>query len=318
MTQKTDKSGSTKTSGAGNASPVAAISRRHKTSIYTIRPVPGVPSGTAARAHRARLQHSSRRVRPRRRDDSTRRRRGAHSAPPPRRPVVGRACASGRRQPAARPRSADRAAASTRSGRERRARSTRRLAKCSRLVRPPPGMLPAHSARAPVSSGTALDVDRQRAAARDSHLRRMPDQAEAGDVGARVHGPGGSVRAPRRRRGSGASIDCTRRRRPRRRRPIELQRRRDDPGAERLREKQHIARPAPAIRPDPRRMDLARDGIAELDLLVLDRVAAEQRDARFAELVETAGERSGRAPPRSASFGKAAIASAVSGRPPIA
>ena len=66
------------------------------------------------------------------------------------------------------------------------------------------------------------------------------------------------------------------------------------------------------------RIDLAGDGVAELDLLVLHGVAAEQRHAGLAAAVEPAGERSAPSTSRSASLGKPAIASAVSGRPPIA
>ena len=70
---------------------------------------------------------------------------------------------------------------------------------------------------------------------------------------------------------------------------------------------------------DAFRIDGARHGVAEFDLAILNRVAAEQRDAGFAQLVEAAAEDL-----RDVSVSQTvlaetpAMASAVSGRPPIA
>ena len=73
-------------------------------------------------------------------------------------------------------------------------------------------------------------------------------------------------------------------------RAAELQRGRDDAGANRLGQEQRVAGHGPRIRQHARRMDLAGHRVAELDLRVLDRVSAEQRDAGLGQLVETAGE----------------------------
>ena len=62
------------------------------------------------------------------------------------------------------------------------------------------------------------------------------------------------------------------------------------PGAERLGEQQHVARPGAArwSRTDPG--DVAGDRVAELDFRILDGVPAEQRDARLAQRLEAAGK----------------------------
>ncbi len=73
-------------------------------------------------------------------------------------------------------------------------------------------------------------------------------------------------------------------------RATELERGRDDSRAERLRQDQHVARTGARVRPDLRRRDEAGHGISELDLAVLDGVAAEQGDSRFDQLVEPALE----------------------------
>ena len=74
------------------------------------------------------------------------------------------------------------------------------------------------------------------------------------------------------------------------RRAAELDRGADDAGAERLGEDQSIARLRAGVGENAFRIDGAGDRVAELDLAILDRVAAEQRDAGFAQLVEAAAE----------------------------
>ena len=148
----------------------------------------------------------------------------------------------------------------------------------------------------------------------------MTDEAEAGDVGARVDGAGWQrMRAPRRRHGSrcastaplpprGAAIDA-----------IELDRGADEAGAERLGEEQHVAGAGAGVGQHARGIDRAGHRIAELDF------AGRARCGRRA--ATTPASRSLSKPPRkmsrivpgsSPSSGNAAIASAVSGRPPIA
>ena len=93
----------------------------------------------------------------------------------------------------------------------------------------------------------------------------------------------------------------------------------DDAGAERLGEEQTSPARAPAFVSMRGGIDRAGHRVAELDLRIPHRVAAEQRDARLAQLVEAAEkDLRGSSRASSASFGKPAIASAVSGRPPIA
>ena len=144
---------------------------------------------------------------------------------------------------AARRTSAGRAAA--RRDRTRPRRTTRTSGpKCSALVRPPPGNVrPATSNAAPSISGTAAGLDLERHAARGGHLARMADQPETRHVRAGVHGIGRQHPAGlRSRRDSGATIDRDGRRRPRFWRTPGLDRRGDDAGAERLGQKQHVAR----------------------------------------------------------------------------
>ena len=100
---------------------------------------------------------------------------------------------------------------------------------------------------------------------------------------------------------------------------IELDRRADEARAERLGEEQHVAGARAGVRDHARRIDGAGHGVAELDFAILHGVAAEQRDAGFAQLVEPAAEDlADRRRARARLSGNAAIASAVSGRPPIA
>ncbi len=190
-----------------------------------------------------------------------------------------------------------------RAGRRRSAGSYRRSTR-SRRCRPPRGraaeMLPVGSPAArnvaPHERARAVDqrnrtgLDFERAAACRGHLGRMADQPEPGDVRARVH--------DRRRRFSRTSaaarfsvvIDRTAASmaasgaRPNFSAvamtpvPIDLVSNSASPGT------------APAIRQHARRIDLAGDRVAELDLRVLDRVSAEQRHAGLGQLVETARE----------------------------
>ena len=152
--------------------------------------------------------------------------------------------------------------------------------------------------------------------ARRRHLRRVADQSEARDVGARVHavdwrdrfGRGLVQRAHRRHRVIDDAVW----------RAAELDRGADDAGAKRLGQDQPIARLRAGVREDACRIDSAGDRVAELDLVIVDRVSAEQRDAGFAQLVETAAKDRGDGFGVETIFGKAAMASAVSGRPPIA
>ena len=74
---------------------------------------------------------------------------------------------------------------------------------------------------------------------------------------------------------------------------IELDRRADDAGAERLGEDQRVARPRAGVREHARGIDGAGHRIAELDLLVLDGMAPEQRRPALAQLVEAACENRG-------------------------
>ena len=169
------------------------------------------------------------------------------------------------------------------------------------------------------SSGTAEASNLERAAAGGGHLRRMADEAEARDVGAGVHDAGRQRSAgPRPPRGSAWSSSAWR---P----PIASAGARSNLSAVEMipvpsgfGQEELVAGLRAGVRPDRRREHLAGDGVAELDLGVLDGVAAEQRHAGLGELVEAALEdrredRCGRRLSESA-----AIASAVSGRPPIA
>ena len=87
----------------------------------------------------------------------------------------------------------------------------------------------------------------------------------------------------------------------------------------RLGEDQRIAGLRAAVGQHARGIDGAGHRVAELDLFVLHRVTAEQRHAGFAQLVEAASEdRADVRRGRDLIFGNPAMASAVSGRPPIA
>ena len=73
---------------------------------------------------------------------------------------------------------------------------------------------------------------------------------------------------------------------------------------------------APAFARSDAGCDLAGHGVAELDLLILDGVAAEQRDARLAQRVEAAGKNLPRAPPRRHPSGsRRSRARSAAGRP---
>ena len=93
-----------------------------------------------------------------------------------------------------------------------------------------------------------VDDDRDTACRR--HSAGMPDQAEAGDVGARMHCSrrqrlhrfgGGAVERPHRSNGLVGRRGC---------RAIELDRCSDDAGAERFGEEQHVARLRASVRQD--------------------------------------------------------------------
>ena len=75
-----------------------------------------------------------------------------------------------------------------------------------------------------------------------------------------------------------------------RRHAAELDGRADDTGAERLGEHQPVAGLRAGVGKDAIRVDGAGHRVAEFDLAILHGVAAEQRHARFAQLVEPAAE----------------------------
>ena len=124
------------------------------------------------------------------------------------------------------------------------------------------------TAAASISSVTPL-------AAATSHA--WPISPKPGDVRAGMDG----IRRQGLQDFAGAAIEPDHRRHGRRdqrlRRAPDLQRRRDDAGAERLGQKQHVARTGAGVAPDAIRVHLAGHGVAELDLLILDGVPAEQR-----------------------------------------
>ena len=91
------------------------------------------------------------------------------------------------------------------------------------------------------------------------------------------------------------------------------------PGAERLRQHEHLPGSPARVREHARGVDEAGDGVAELDLRVAHGVAAEERAARLGERRGAARARSRPPTPTGKSrSGNAAIESAVIGRPPIA
>ena len=119
----------------------------------------------------------------------------------------------------------------------------------------------------------------------------MADEAEARDVCARMHAGDRRHRLcrraiQRRHRGDGGVERFARR-------AIEPERGRDHAGANWLRQDQYVACTRARVRQDARGIDLSADGVPELDLGILDRVAAEQRDARFLQLLETAAKDGG-------------------------
>ena len=135
----------------------------------------------------------------------------------------------------------------------------------------------------------------------------MAEQAEAGDVG-------DGVRRERPQHVGRAVVEH--RHPPRRLGDVALPRE-HEPGAERLRQEDRVARPGAALRPDAVGMDGADDREPVLRLGVADRVAAGEDRARRAHLF--VGGREDRATTSvGSSSGKAAIESASSGVPPIA
>ena len=118
----------------------------------------------------------------------------------------------------------------------------------------------------------------------------MSEQAEARDVGGGMdvhigHGVGGVAVQPEHpldgRRGGGRG------------RNLMLDRGRDDAGAQRLGQHQAVARPASPIAPHPLGMDRTGHGKAVFWLPVVDAVAAQNIDARFADLVEATAQNVG-------------------------
>ena len=119
------------------------------------------------------------------------------------------------------------------------------------------------------------------------HLVAVPEEPEAGDVGAGVH-----LEAPEHARGRGVerrhALDRGRvlGRAPR----AALERRRDDPRAERLGQDERIAGPRPYVAQDAVRMHQSGHRHAELDLLVDDGVTADDHHARLLRLGEAAAQ----------------------------
>ena len=77
---------------------------------------------------------------------------------------------------------------------------------------------------------------------------------------------------------------------------VELDRGADDAGAERFGDEQHIAGLGAGVRGHARRIHGAGHGVAELDLLILHGVTAEQRHSGLAQLVEAAAKNRGDGP----------------------
>ena len=206
MTQKTDKSGSTEPPKARCRLSRRGFARRNKTSIYTIRRdaeamIEAIWSIAAERQHS--LQRSTDRRRQRSEATLSRDRRTVATlrpdpCTPVTRPADQRSRSTAQRPAAAGGSTARSAARRTSEGRTAAATSSASTsgaeadawAEVLALVRPPPGMFPRTSARAPSISGTAAAIDLERhplARPFPTHGR----QAEARDVGARVHDPGG-------------------------------------------------------------------------------------------------------------------------------
>ena len=95
--------------------------------------------------------------------------------------------AGARRRQAGRPTSAGHTGAGRRRGSRPSADSTP-PPKCSRLVRPPPGVFRSTRSSAPSSTRDPCHVEDDLAAARPGHLRRVADESESGDIGAGVDG----------------------------------------------------------------------------------------------------------------------------------
>ena len=145
----------------------------------------------------------------------------------------------------------------------------------------------------------------------------MADQPETRDVGGAVHGAGELSQHV------GAAlfsivIDATALATRSSAARAFLDRGADDAGAEPLGEDETIADARAGVGPDAIGIDGAGDGVAELHFGVAHRVAAEQRDAGFAQLVVAAEEDLLDRLGVEDLVGKAAMASAVTGVPPIA
>ena len=133
--------------------------------------------------------------------------------------------------------------------------------------------------------GGAVDLDLD--AALGGHLPEMPGQAEPGDVGGRGdagrgHGlGGGAVEGAHGELGLGQSVG---------RGPSDLAGEAQRARADGLGQDEQVAGPGLAVHGHLAGIDDAGHGEAELDLAVLDAVAAEEGDAGFAELVDAALE----------------------------
>ena len=133
--------------------------------------------------------------------------------------------------------------------------------------------------------GGRIDLEGHAAAFRQ--LAPVPEQAEAGNIGAAVN-----LAAVERlgRRAIQLEHGIHGRLHVGLARHFALEGRGHHAGAEALGEQQHVARPGAAIGPDAVRMNGAGDGVTELDLAVVHRVAAQNRASRFAHFLRAAGE----------------------------
>ena len=136
-------------------------------------------------------------------------------------------------------------------------------------------------------------VDAQRHVACRRHFAGVADKPESRDVGAPVNMAGGQGAhrlgggaIERRHRSHGGLHDGLGR-------APGLDRGADDAGADGLGQEQDVAGFRAGVREHAGRIDLAGDGVAELHFVVAHGVAAEQRHAGLAQLVEPAGEDGG-------------------------
>ncbi|OPZ20050.1 MAG: hypothetical protein BWZ10_00770 [candidate division BRC1 bacterium ADurb.BinA364] len=137
--------------------------------------------------------------------------------------------------------------------------------------------------------GKRFEIEANPHAAAPRHLGQMSGQAEAGDVGAGVgaeldHQFGGvAIQRGHRLAGCAQAL---------RRGAANLRGKGNHPRAQRLCQHEAIAWLGRVAGDNPSRIDQARDGESELDLFVVDAVAAEQRAAGFLQLERSAAQHS--------------------------